>query len=227
MHEELNLRLNKPYIQNPESDGREINQLGLEHWSNTLRREWSFLYFMFYGSMRSSLTCKTCRQESSTFDNFSTVPVSLPEPTQISISIIVYRVPNKAKDIINGKCRPDQEGAYPAPGMIMRQDSNAQGSDSESMASGRLSNQVGRAFGGVSVHGASQRAGSSQSNRDQRRNLAAFADSYNYMTNDQPIKITLRVDQNIYLKELATKIGQIRECNIDSRQQDTEIIFFY
>lgn len=107
LHEETNLRIKKPYIVNPESDGRDSNELGLETWSNSLRRDWSLIYFMFYGSMRSNLTCKQCRKESMTFDVFSNMPISLPEPKQVSISIIVYRVPNRAKDILTGKIKPD------------------------------------------------------------------------------------------------------------------------
>lgn len=81
LHEELNLRLKKPYIPNPESKGRDLRNLGLENWSNTLRREWSFVFHLFYGQMRSNIVCKTCNTESTTFDIFSNVPVPLPEPT--------------------------------------------------------------------------------------------------------------------------------------------------
>ena len=82
LHEELNLRMKKPYIQNPESKNRDLNELGLEQWSNSLLRNWSIIYFLFYGQMRSSLTCRHCRTESTTFDIFSNIPLSLPEPSQ-------------------------------------------------------------------------------------------------------------------------------------------------
>jgi ubiquitin C-terminal hydrolase len=49
LHEELNLRHEKPYTANPESDNRKILDLGLESWSNNLKRDWSFIYFLFYG----------------------------------------------------------------------------------------------------------------------------------------------------------------------------------
>ena len=49
LHEELNLRMKKPYIQNPESKNRDLNELGLEQWSNNLLRNWSIIYFLFYG----------------------------------------------------------------------------------------------------------------------------------------------------------------------------------
>lgn len=74
--------MKKPYIQNPESKNRDLNELGLEQWSNSLLRNWSIIYFLFYGQMRSSLTCRHCRTESTTFDIFSNIPLSLPEPSQ-------------------------------------------------------------------------------------------------------------------------------------------------
>jgi hypothetical protein len=49
LHEELNLRQEKPYTQNPESDNRKIVELALEAWSNNLRRDWSFIFFLLYG----------------------------------------------------------------------------------------------------------------------------------------------------------------------------------
>ena len=115
LHEELNLRLKKPYISNPDSKGRRVQSLALENWSNTLKREWSLMLFLFYGQMRSNLTCKQCRNESSTFEIFSNVPLSLPEPTQMTISIIIYRVPNKVKDILNGKITKTSDGTFSLP----------------------------------------------------------------------------------------------------------------
>jgi len=115
MHEELNLRQKKPYIENPESEGRKIVELGLEHWSNTLRRDWSLFLFLFYGQMRSSIKCKECRTESTTFDVFSNVPLSLPEQSQQTLSIIVYRVSNRIKDILNGRFQKDIDGNLQFP----------------------------------------------------------------------------------------------------------------
>ena len=81
LHEELNLRMKKPYIQNPESKNRDLNELGLEQWSNSLLRNWSIIYFLFYGQMRSTISCRQCNTASTTFDIFSNVPLSLPEPS--------------------------------------------------------------------------------------------------------------------------------------------------
>jgi len=55
LHEELNVRMNKPYIEKPSSQGREERELSTECWSNFLHRNWSFIGFLFYGQMRSLL----------------------------------------------------------------------------------------------------------------------------------------------------------------------------
>ena len=49
LNEELNLRQKKPYITNPDSKGRKITELGIECWSNALRRDCSLPFFLFYG----------------------------------------------------------------------------------------------------------------------------------------------------------------------------------
>ena len=59
LHEELNVRQKKPYIASPEfrKDSKKVND---EFWSNFLRRNWSFMVFMFYGQMKSLIKCDTC-----------------------------------------------------------------------------------------------------------------------------------------------------------------------
>ena len=66
---------------------------------------------------------------------------------------------------------------------------------------------------------------SSQSNRD-RQHLAQFAESYNYMNNDQPMRIMIKVDNEIKIADLITKIAQIRELNIETPLRKTEIVVF-
>ena len=73
--------------------------------------------------------------------------------------------------------------------------------------------------------GGIQRMHSSQSNRD-KQHLAQFAESYNYMNNDQPMHIMIKVDVDIKIADLITKIGQIRELNIEMPQISTEIVLF-
>mmetsp|Transcript_14803 Transcript_14803/g.10699 ORF Transcript_14803/g.10699 Transcript_14803/m.10699 type:complete len:171 (-) Transcript_14803:1810-2322(-) len=101
LHEELNLRQHKPYIENPDSEKRDSVDLSLESWSNTLRRDWSFILFLFYGQFKSDLICQTCHKVSTTFDNFTSIPLSLPEPSKVVLNVIVYRLPNQLKDLMS------------------------------------------------------------------------------------------------------------------------------
>lgn len=89
-------------MENPDSDNRNVVELGLESWSNALRRDWSFIYFLFFGQLKSTLNCQTCNKVSITFDNINSIPLSLPEPSKILINIIVYRLPSEIKAILSG-----------------------------------------------------------------------------------------------------------------------------
>lgn len=204
--------MKKPFIENPDSKDRDTNELGLEQWSNGLLRNWSIIYFLFYGQMRSSLTCRTCKTESTTFDIFSNIPVSLPEPSQTTVSIIVYRVTNRVKDILHNKIMKDENGMITLQG-FQRIDSER---DSESGIFSISNSHQG---------GTLQRMQSSQSNRDNQH-LKQFAESYNYMNNDQPMRIIIKVDNEIKIKDLATKITQIRELNIETPLVKTELVLY-
>jgi ubiquitin C-terminal hydrolase len=103
LHEEVNLRMKKPYIENPESEDRQVMELGLEYHANSLRRDWSFFFFTFYGLSRSSINCITCNRESITFETFSSISLPLPEPAHTVISIIVHRLPNKVREQLGKK----------------------------------------------------------------------------------------------------------------------------
>ena len=100
LHEGTNLVKNKPYIPNPDSDNKEIIELSLEQWSNALRRDWSFIFFLFYGQLKSTLECQTCQKQSTTFDIFTSVPLSLPEPATVLLNIVVHRLPTNLKNVI-------------------------------------------------------------------------------------------------------------------------------
>ena len=122
--------MKKPYIKNPESKNRDLNELGIESWSNNLLRNWSIIYFLFYGMMRSTISCRQCKTDSTTFDIFSNIPLSLPEPSQQTVSIIVHRIPNRLKDILHSKIVKDDAGNITLQG-FHRVDSNTE-RDSES-----------------------------------------------------------------------------------------------
>ena len=48
LREELNVRQKKPAIEDPD-DRRDVNEVNDEFWANFLRRNWSFMVFIFYG----------------------------------------------------------------------------------------------------------------------------------------------------------------------------------
>ena len=82
-------------------------ELGLESWANNLKRDWSFVFFLFYGQMKSSLKCLNCSKDSTTFDLFTNIPVSLPEPSQLLLNVIVHRLPMKIKNLLETKAGED------------------------------------------------------------------------------------------------------------------------
>ena len=59
LHEELNIRVKKPYIEDPDHRSDKV-ELYNEYWSNFLRRNWSFLVFLFYAQYKSKIRCLTC-----------------------------------------------------------------------------------------------------------------------------------------------------------------------
>ena len=50
--------------------------------------------------MKSTLLCLNCKKESTTFDVFTNIPVSLPESLQLHLYVIIYRLPRKIKALL-------------------------------------------------------------------------------------------------------------------------------
>jgi|TARA_B110000285_G_C15102964_1_gene606114 ubiquitin C-terminal hydrolase len=69
--------------------------------------------------MKSTLECLTCKKESTTFDVFTNIPLSLPEPSQLFLNIVVHRLPKKVKYIISPKQRHKKEGETEDPIQIL------------------------------------------------------------------------------------------------------------
>jgi len=72
----------KPYIQQPESAGRDDDVVADEAWR---RPRWlksqSMITSLFTGQFRSTLTCSSCGYRSACFDPFSTLSLPLPHST--------------------------------------------------------------------------------------------------------------------------------------------------
>jgi len=53
--------------------------------------------------MKSTLKCDTCGKESVNFELFSNIALPLPEPSKVTMSVVVYRLPSDIKDMLKGK----------------------------------------------------------------------------------------------------------------------------
>jgi len=51
--------------------------------------------------------------------------------------------------------------------------------------------------------------------KDQQKKKALLDQNYEQISKDQPLHISLKVDKTITITELARKIMQVREVNID------------
>ena len=101
MHDDTNLRRVKRPTTHPESDNRNVIDLGLEVFPQNLRREWSFVSFMTNAQNMSVLECVRCKKQSTTFQVDTSLPLALPEPTELSIFVVVHALPPRIKSIID------------------------------------------------------------------------------------------------------------------------------
>eukprot|EP00752_Nemacystus_decipiens_P010349 g9219.t1 len=70
LNEDLNRIADKPYIEQPDSDGRSDAELADIWWKNHLRREFSIVVALFAGQFKSVLACRECGYESARFEPF-------------------------------------------------------------------------------------------------------------------------------------------------------------
>ncbi|RHY49816.1 hypothetical protein DYB38_009585, partial [Aphanomyces astaci] len=89
LSEDLNRIHDKPYISQPDSDGRYDSDLADEWWRNHLKREVSIVVALFTGQYKSLLTCSACGFKSARFEPFTFLQVPLPEPTHNNVTIPV------------------------------------------------------------------------------------------------------------------------------------------
>jgi hypothetical protein len=90
LSEDLNRIVDKPYIEQPDSDGRPDSELAEIWWSNHLKREMSIVVALFTGQYKSLLTCRTCGYESARFEPFTFLQLPLPEDDYLSVSLVLY-----------------------------------------------------------------------------------------------------------------------------------------
>ena len=96
LHEETNIKSGrKKYDVKEESDTIDTSEYELsnEYWANTIRQNASYIYDLFFGQMKSTLTCNECNKIKIKYENFSAVELPIFEGKKIILEIILFRLP--------------------------------------------------------------------------------------------------------------------------------------
>jgi ubiquitin C-terminal hydrolase len=88
LSEDLNLVSEKPYIEQPDSNGRADEELANEWWANHLQRDNSIVQALFSGQFKSVMRC-TCGYSSARFEAFSFLSLPLPENAEKLVTAFV------------------------------------------------------------------------------------------------------------------------------------------
>lgn len=98
LSEDLNLVHEKPYVEQPDSDGRPDAELANIWWQNHLRREHSVVQALFTGQFKSVTRCvhADCKYDSARFEPFNMLSLPLPDDEMRVVQVyVVTRVSTK------------------------------------------------------------------------------------------------------------------------------------
>ncbi|CAH1110200.1 unnamed protein product [Psylliodes chrysocephalus] len=101
LHEDLNRVAIKQYTELKDSNGRPDEIVAEEGWQQHLSRDHSIITDLFYGQLKSKVTCQTCGHESVRFDIFNVLSLPLPMESYTLCEVVVVR--------LNGEC-PNKYG---------------------------------------------------------------------------------------------------------------------
>ncbi|XP_049824907.1 ubiquitin carboxyl-terminal hydrolase 32 isoform X2 [Aethina tumida] len=96
LHEDLNRVTKKQYTELKDSGGRPDEIVAEEAWQQHLARDHSIITDLFYGQLKSKVTCQTCGHESVRFDAFNLLSLPLPMESYTLCEVLVVR--------LNGEC---------------------------------------------------------------------------------------------------------------------------
>ena len=99
LHEELNLKSSKIYIEENDDNFKFNNEeeLGNITWANNLRRNVSFIDSIFTFQLRSNLTCKKCKTTKYNFESNYVFNLPLSLCKLVTVHITLFRLPFKYK----------------------------------------------------------------------------------------------------------------------------------
>ncbi|KAM7355200.1 ubiquitin specific protease 32 isoform 3-T3 [Cochliomyia hominivorax] len=89
LHEDLNRVMEKPYSELKDSNGRPDKIVAAEAWSQHHARNQSIIIDLFYGQLKSKVSCMCCGRESVRFDPFSLLSLPLPVENYIYFEVLV------------------------------------------------------------------------------------------------------------------------------------------
>lgn len=96
LHEDLNRVAKKQYTELRDSDGRPDTVVAEEAWSQHLARDHSIITDLFYGQLKSKVTCQSCGHESVRFDAFNLLSLPLPMESFALCEVLVLRLSGDA-----------------------------------------------------------------------------------------------------------------------------------
>uniref|UniRef100_W4VR89 ubiquitinyl hydrolase 1 n=1 Tax=Corethrella appendiculata TaxID=1370023 RepID=W4VR89_9DIPT len=89
LHEDLNRVMEKPYTELKDSNGRADEIVAHEAWNLHHSRNQSIIVDLFYGQLKSKVSCLTCGHESVRFDPFSLLSLPLPVENYVYCEVLV------------------------------------------------------------------------------------------------------------------------------------------
>lgn len=89
LHEDLNRVMEKPYAELKDSDGRPDAVVAAEAWQQHQARNQSIVIDLFYGQLKSKVTCCACGRDSVRFDPFSLLSLPLPVENYTYCEVLV------------------------------------------------------------------------------------------------------------------------------------------
>ncbi|KAH8268808.1 hypothetical protein KR018_007576 [Drosophila ironensis] len=109
LHEDLNRVTEKPYSELKDSNGRPDKIVAAEAWSQHHARNQSIIIDLFYGQLKSKVSCLGCGHESVRFDPFSLLSLPLPVENYVYLEVLVIlldgSVPIKYGLRLNSECK--------------------------------------------------------------------------------------------------------------------------
>jgi len=88
----LNRVEEKPYVDTPDSNGRDDEIVAKEHWDSFTARNKSVIVDLMYGQLKSRLTCFKCKEVSTCFDPCLGLQVPIPKARTAFIKAYSYPI---------------------------------------------------------------------------------------------------------------------------------------